>query len=204
MGTGKIEGKEIGQVKGVTAPSDPFDLATEEYQRIVNTIADNDLPLEIPNRHIGHAAILLNKIFSKAQRDVSVLTGSMPELFFDQIKSTFIAAIKRNVRVRLITIDDCDAGAALLEATHDYPGRIEVRQVNSPCRREVWTRVGHFAVSDGKRFRVEGVHGPKDFSRDKEVRAIACFNNPASAQTLERAFDSLWSDSSPIEADCAG
>jgi len=175
-----------------------FKLATTEYQVIVNACAQYDIPIEIPNRHIDHAAVLENNIFRRSVRNVDVLTGNIPELFFEKISAKLDLALSRGVKVRMIVVNGgpCCDGVETIKSK--YPN-FQVLAIKPQMRPTVQKEMEHFVVSDGKRYRLEEHHDPnKDFSVDPEINAVACFNDPEAAKSLHEAFDALISSCEPI------
>jgi len=166
-----------------------FTLATEEYDVFVRTCADMDLAIDIPNRHIDHAAVLENNILRLTKNGVDILTGTFPELFFDKIHDEFESALHRDVTVRLIIVD-CEPCAAIIALRAQYTN-LKLFTLRKDAREEISRKVRHFMVSDKKRFRLEERHEKKDFSIDPSVKATATFNNPTGASALQDAFNTL-------------
>ena len=182
---------------GINTSGDNFDsnfnLATEEYAEIVRDIAERDLPMEIPNRHIDHAAVLENEILRLTARRVLIVTGTFPELIYEKIKNQFVAALRREVLVEIILADATAPVAELHELIRKFPN-LQVHRWCPAQRRDI----NHFMVSDGKRMRLEDIHPQQDFKTNPSIKAKASFNDEESAASLDEAFKNLRGESQPF------
>jgi len=176
-----------------------FDLATEEYESIVASCADNDSSQELSNRHIAHAAILTRHIIRRSQHCVDILTGSLPELFFNQIRSQVESAIQKNVLVRIVFANGGAVCDSLFGLARQYPKQLLIYEISDEYREKVKKSICHFCVSDNKRWRIEEVHPDKDFSKDPAISALANFNRPQEAKVLHSSFDDLVDLSNPVK-----
>ncbi len=176
-----------------------FELATQEYASIVEMCASNDLSIELSNRHIEHAAILTNAILGKTREHASILTGDCPELFFDKIKAALIAALDRGAEIRVILVNGVQKASALIELAKERAS-LKVFRVQETAVESVKAVVPHFCVSDSMRYRLEQIHEDKDFAADRSVSAVANFNQPNIARTLQTTFEKVLSLTVPCAA----
>ncbi len=174
-------------------------LMTEEYESIVASCADNDSSMGISNRHISHAAILTKHIIRKSQSSVDILTGSLPELFFNQIKNHLADALKRGIVIRIVFVNDGKVCPNLLSMVQQNK-KIQVYELTSAAKAAVKNQINHFCVSDNKRFRIEEIHPDKNFDTDPAISATANFNHPQEAKRLRELFDALIKFSNPVSA----
>ena len=175
-----------------------FGLATEEYESIVASAAAANSSADIPNRHIAHAAILTKYIIRHSEQDIKIVTGSLPELFFNRIKSELEAALKRGVSAQIIFINKANVCQELNNLLGKYR-QLQALEIPERFKNNVKRHVAHFCVSDKKRFRLEEIHEDKDFSKDPSIRATANFNHPQIARELHTLFESLSSLSQSVE-----
>ena len=174
-----------------------FTLATEEYEAFVRECADLSLSIDVPNRHIQHAAVLTKNILRLSKEKVQILTGTFPELFFKLIQDDFQRALLRGVSVQVLVVDgelECEA----LKKLQSEQRNLVVYKLQDEMQEEVRASVGHFAVSDCKRYRIEDIHERKDFTKDPSVKARASFNNPTGAKNLHEAFQTLLQFATPV------
>lgn len=179
-----VQGVAVSRVQ-----ASDFQLATEEYDLFVRTCADREAAIDIPNRHIDHAAVLENNIFRLAKDNVDVITGTFPELFFGKISDEFQKALARSVTVRLIIVDG--EPCAALQALRSAHTNLKVFTLRKDLKGDLGQRLRHFMVSDKRRFRLEELHPRKDFNADPSVKATATFNNPEGAAALQETFNIL-------------
>jgi hypothetical protein len=174
-----------------TADQKNFELATEEYESIVAHCADADSSLELSNRHIAHAAILTKHIVRRTENTLDIITGSMPELFFSKIKKQLETTLQKGVQVKIIFVNKIAPCEDLSLLAKHYPNQLKLFQIPDAIRPTVKEHIAHFCVSDKKRFRIEEIHGDKDFVKDPSIKAIANFNNPEIAKQLQHTFEEL-------------
>ena len=174
-----------------------FGLATEEYEAIVASAASADSNGNIPNRHIAHAAILTKHIIRKSESDVKIITGSLPELFFNQIRSELECGLKRGIAAKIVFVNKANVCRELSGLLQKYRN-LQAFEIPDRIRSTVKIHVAHFCVSDKKRYRLEEIHEDKDFTKDPSIRAVANFNQPEISQDLNAMFETLASISQPV------
>lgn len=177
-----------------------FDLATAEYYDIVRQCADQDLSLELTNKHIEHASILFNAALRHTRRGMDILTGTMPELFLEKIGVELKSALDRGISVRIIVIKPIIE--SLRQSFAPYGG-IKIFQVPEEIRPEIARDMPHFYVSDDRRYRLEFKHDiDKDFEKHPDIDARANFNQPDVVSKLRRAFNDLMDACDPVPLGC--
>ena len=172
-------------------------LCREEYEAIVQNCAANNLSTELPNRHIGHASILLKTTLNYAREYVEIFTGRTPELFFNDLVPAIHAALDRNVRIAIVTILPPTAEDVRKIEARGKPG-FSLRCISQAARKNVAKVCAHFYVSDGRMYRYEKIHPlDQNFEANPRVEATASFNQPNVAGDLHGVFTDLVSFCEP-------
>jgi sugar-specific transcriptional regulator TrmB len=173
-------------------------LMSEEYELLVKLFAENDVPLGIPNKHIEHAAILTKYIFEKAKNNVYIFSGGLPEIFIDKIKPSLIAALKRDVKIKIVVTYPSDDFKSCDDLMDDP--NFELYEIKEELKDIFEKNINHFSVSDSLMFRFEDIHEKKDFKENFEVTATANFNHPEYANGLEKKFKDFLEVSTKINS----
>ncbi|WP_434613227.1 hypothetical protein [Azospirillum sp. B2RO_4] len=147
--------------------------------------------LPVFNRSVGHAAIIIEILFRESEKEVDILTGCLNQDVYG--KSEVISACRdfliKGGRVRVLverfeefSIND----HPMILGISDVAGQgcFDVRFVPEE-RQSLYTY--HFAVSDGKSYRMEG-------DRTK-TEAIAQFGDVQISGSLVERFNELWESS---------
>jgi hypothetical protein len=158
------------------------------YRAYVQQAADGNKPSEIlVNRSAHHAAIVMEVLFSKAHREVRILTKALSEDVY-ATPSTLRAAIRflqqnGDGKIEILTEQPIDRASHgfLRELDHQgCGGRVKVWAV--PPNAQKMYRF-NFAVVDGLHFR---------FESDRDNReAIVQFGETAFAGHLDRIFGTI-------------
>jgi len=182
--------------------TDDLKLMTEEYEYMVNLFSGMDISLEIPNRHIGHAAILTKYIFDKATKYVYIFSGGLPEIFIKEVKDNIQNALnkgEKGVEVKIIVSDPayCE-NSDIIQELILLNKNFHIHKIKESIRVEIEGSINHFCVSDSKMFRLEEIHPEQDFAQNRAIKAKANYNDPEIAKTLTNKFNELWLLSEPI------
>lgn len=146
------------------------------------------------NGSTEHASVVVETLFSTAQEQVSILTGTLnPRMYGRErvvTEAKLYLAVSHKNRLRIMLESDSEIDRQrhpLLIACSDFPS-VELRVV--PPEVQEWYDF-HFLVADADCYRLVS---------DKTCPiATARFGDVEGAQNLNRLFDILWADSEPIQ-----
>lgn len=174
---------------------------TTEYRKIIQHLAAEKINRRIPNGKPAHAAILLEAMFTKADRDMRIFSRSLDESTYDN--ADLIDAAQRFLsrpatRLRILLQNRIDVSAlkshplikalsemtAALTTAHEQ--KLQIRFAEGAYSKD---SAKHLAVMDDLGFRFEVDH-------DK-TQAIANFNEPRVASELATAFDRAFMMAKP-------
>ena len=167
----------------------------EDYRKFVRGIADSKWPTEtILNRSIGHASIIFENIFRKAQKLVEILTGELRADVFGTPKAIAetVDYLQRNkdAKIHILSENVIDTNVHPLFAELRRLGllnRIELRQVPAEVQR---TYPYHFAVADSLSYRFE--------KSRLQLEAVVQFGEPGVGQQLHTRFIDLVKKASVV------
>ncbi len=163
-------------------------LFNEEYDFMVRQCADNDLPIDLSNRHIDHAIVLTRNILKKTQREVYFLTGRLHSEFCEAIIDDLKTALDNHCKVEIAFVEDEAIPDKIRALQKQSPRHLILRKLRGQFR-DRGRSLGHFCVSDNCRYRMEENHPyDQDFTQNKEVKAVANFNAPQIAKDLVRFY----------------
>lgn len=163
-----------------------------EYIKIVEEAAKNDENLDISNCTLEHAVFLSQKLISKSENNINILTGEFSSPYYDKVRDEFEKAATRfqpiGKKIKIIILDnDAPENDDFNKLRERFREVIEVKNATIPSGKEVH----HFLVSDSKRYRFEDPHTKEELSK-QEVSAVANFNNANVASILDSEFKKLW------------
>ena len=138
------------------------------------------------NRSAEHAAIILREFIDSATASVRIFCGHLSKEVYGNLLPYFRRAHRRGVEVQVVTasdqIDAIEVAEGLREnqALRSFSGSVE----KSPLR-----ELPHFAIVDGKRYRLE--------TNPVEKSALVCAyamleSQKARANLLDEAFSHIW------------
>lgn len=154
----------------------------QAYQALLERKMAEDSPDIFSNYTKAHAECIIKTFLSGAKTSVVIFSGGFEGDFYngDDMVQRFKDAAQRHVSIRLITL----GGAGCLDSldgVHLRRGKV-VEGAEG--------KIFHFMVVDGKRYRLEEVHGalrPLD-----PVHAEVCCNGVDKAKRLTSIFDTVW------------
>lgn len=132
------------------------------------------------NKSVWHAAIILREFVLSAKKSVRIFCGHLNNAAYGKLLSVFKAAVGNGVDVKVLTAS-CDISAKAVAN-----GLMEMdafRVMNEE------TDFPHFAVVDGKRYRIE------TDEEDKSAIVCACAQSEEKQRTatsLEVVFETFW------------
>lgn len=149
----------------------------EAFRQMVKLFIEIDSPATISNNNSDHAKIILEELFRSAKETAYVYCGHISNEVWggDTMAAVIDRAVRNNVKVRFIVqkpneIPKDSAVAAFL------------KERNLICSSEKFSALGtHFAVFDGKRYRLE--------KNDEAKSATVCMCNEASAGKLKETAE---------------
>lgn len=159
----------------------------EDYKALVKRLADQKSSETIPNASISHAAVVIENLFSHADKSIRIFTGELNKEVYSlsavrEAAKDFLA--KRAGTLEILIQNLLGAG--------DISEHQLIRDCleNSNCKVQYVTDENdkkincHFIVADGRAWR---------FEPDKNTfEAIACFNDQDSAKKLESIFNTIF------------
>lgn len=149
--------------------------------------ADGSITL---NGSTSHAAIVVERMLSRAQERVSIMTRYLDPLVYSD-PMTLRAAIEflRGGKKIRVLVDQVEKDGERNEFGNLYAeGDIEVRQVPEPLRESIAI---NFSVMDNKGFRLE-----KD---ESGATAVVSFGNDEVTDRLLVLFDKVWAQSQSVD-----
>lgn len=145
------------------------------------------------NASMEHGSVVVETLFSAAQEQVSILTGSLnPRMYGRErvvTEAKLYLAVSHKNRLRIMLESDSEIDRQrhpLFSACADFPN-IDLRVV-PPENQERYDF--HFLVADADCYRLQS-------DRNCPL-ATARFGDVEGARNLNRLFDILWEDSDPV------
>ncbi len=140
------------------------------------------------NRNASHASIVFAAIFSRAEHEVLLLTGSLNDEVYgkDEVVQAVLKFLRRhaNTRLRVLHEELIAESNHLLDALRDsdfMDERVQMRKVPDKEKQEYGF---HFTVADSRHLRYE--------ENRKSFEAVVQFGGDANAVTLSENFEYLW------------
>jgi hypothetical protein len=167
----------------------PSDCNFVDYKDRATAAWKNDENIDIPNSTLEHAVFLSNLLFSKVNKSVRIVTGSLNKAFYNEkLLEIFQKLIDKNVSIRIVVWNKLEDRTFLDLLNQSLKGKVEVKNINSDVA------VSHFSVIDGKAYRFEDKHPiGSAYQVDSHAKGTVNFNNPKFACILEDLFDNkLW------------
>lgn len=167
-------------------------MSTEKYRDKIDRVITEASGEIVLNGSHDHAAIIIERMFSRAKESVRILTAKFdPRIYCDQ--ETISAARKMlgdNSRCIKVLIEEPDAtsqtGNPYFEELASV-GNLEIRVIPEILRAPISI---NFALMDEAGFRME-----KD---QTGTTAIVCFGNNEVTPRLKSLFDEVWSKSQTV------
>jgi hypothetical protein len=161
-----------------------FDEARDSTARVVFT-----------NRGSTDARVVLKAFLHNATKSLEIYAGCLPSEVYDP--RALIGAAKRlpqgSIRI-LVANRPLGESSALFDLKEEATtGTIVVKQYQEASRENAETRYQHFAICDGKHFRIERDHFDKT--------AVIILNGSAEkvAKEYTALFEELWVRASPVD-----
>ena len=141
------------------------------------------------NGSLDHAAVLAEEMFSNAESDVNILSGSLNARVYGttaivEKARQFLSDTKHKVRIIIENPEDVDPVDHIFVAEFAENDDVQFRALPSAMKPDVGY---HFVVMDGDSYR---------FEKDKDhPSAIAAFGDDDGGKRLTEVFDILWNAS---------
>jgi len=155
-----------------------------DYQIMINNVAGSNSKDMIPFFGKEQSAIVMAKLFEKAQKEVCMVVGSFSgeisnePSYLESMKN----AIERKVAFRIIFLNEINEKSEafnLLEKMKNCSFNIEIREADPSLNNNF-----HFATADGCMFRLE-----KDTTH---FSGWASFNDEKNTSILQNIFESAF------------
>lgn len=164
----------------------------DDYRKTIDRLisrADGEIAL---NGSPSHAAIVLERMFTRAHRAVRIMTRHLdPLIYFDRAAVRAATEMLRSGKSLKILVDEFDEARLRtepgLEILRDY-NDFEIRQVPDGLRASIAL---NFSVMDARGFRIE-----KDHSG---ATAVISFGKKDINDRLVSLFDEVWAESKPVK-----
>lgn len=169
------------------------ELNLEEYQAKLNKLISEDSPAIFANHSRRHARCIIRTFLSGARESADILAGDFGNDFYQypDIRAAVLKAVDNGSQIRAISLGTEKDSKAFIESVVDKAnsgtrkGRIQVKF----AKVRPGTRVKHYMVIDGKRYRLEDYHD----EGSKTVHAEVCCNGIEKAMMLTHTFENVWS-----------
>jgi hypothetical protein len=159
----------------------------DDYREEVERLALERTGEPFYNSSIDHAAVIIEKMFRHAAREVCIITKNLNGRVFaqDEVVSEAQAFLSNaNHKVRILMEDDASClseGHAFVRGLRQHPGGYEMKQIPATLLEAVKY---HFTLTDDDSYR---------FEPDKNKwEAVAAFGDKPNADRLRSAFESIW------------
>ena len=166
------------------------------YRAKIEALADRRKGDPVYNDSIEHAVIILQNIFSHANRSVKILTGELNKDAYG--RRTIVDEVKRFVDDDSHTLQILFEHEDLTEeeSLHDHPllravadnDRVHLRHVPKNLQRSYGF---HFVLMDSDGYRFEPDKG--------KFGAVASFGDEKGGKNLEKLFSTLWNRSENVQ-----
>jgi hypothetical protein len=159
------------------------------FREIVCGAIDSNAKVEFENDSYLDALFLTDIMFSKAQREIRMMTGSLGEGFLKALEGSLDGALQRITaargHARIIFVNS--AFPEQLVAVHKKFPALEFRGATAPGD------VSHFITCDSVMAREEQPHKPlSDDAPISAIKAKVYFNNPEKTGVIDGFFDTVW------------
>jgi hypothetical protein len=159
------------------------------FREIVCGAIDSNAKVEFENDSYFDALFLTDIMFSKAQREIRMMTGSLGEGFLKALEGSLDGALQRITEARgharLIFVNS--SFPEQLVAVHKKFPALEFRGATAP------DGVSHFITCDSMMAREEQPHAPlTDDAPISAIKAKVYFNNPEKTGVMDSFFDTVW------------
>ena len=162
----------------------PNDAILELYRTTVRNMLASTEPGVVPNASNKHASIIIEELIKSAKLRFFAYCGKLScDVWSQTIIDQLVLATMRGVDVQIIVADEINA--TLPPALKSAVRILNLSEIKD-CR-AAFENINHFAVADGKSFRLE---------KDKTMRtAIFAANRPDVAREVEDIFAVLRENS---------
>lgn len=166
----------------------------DDYREKVEQLARERTGEPFYNSSIDHAAVIIEKMFRHADREVCIISNRLNARVFGQeevVKEARGFLSDTNHSVRILLEDEAETlseGHPLVEELRQHPKSYEVRKIPQQL---VDVLNYHFTLVDDDSYR---------FEPDKSKwEAVAVFGDKNGAAKMRTAFDAIWKASASIE-----
>lgn len=137
------------------------------------------------NRSAEHAAIILREFIDSATASVRIFCGHLSKEVYGNLLPYFRRAHRRGVEVQVVTASDQIDAIEVAEGLREKQALRSFSNADTSSLREL----PHFAIVDGKRYRLE--------TNPVEKSALVCAyamleSQKARANLLDEAFSHIW------------
>ena len=168
----------------------------EAYQARLDRLILEESPAVFANYSRAHARCIIKTFLSGAKEHVDILAGDFGNDFYRQesVKSAITQAVKNGARIRVVSLGTSAGSKSqvkdLAESIRDECQTAESKGqfLYKFAKVREGSRVKHYMIVDGKRYRLEDYHD----EGSNQVHAEVCCNGPEKAAFLTRTFDSVW------------
>lgn len=165
----------------------------DDYREEVERFATERTGAPFYNSSIDHAAVIIEKIFRHASKEVCIVSSHLNARVFgrDEVVEEAQAFLGNGThRIRVIIEDEPDTlseGHAMIREFGKHPGSVAIKRMSPKVREMVKY---HFTVADGDSYR---------FEPDKSKwEAVAAFGDTKGAENLRKVFDVIWDASAEV------